>query len=422
MTPEVTEVNAVDAMSAAAQALPKYPGGFEGRGVVICGGGARYFTCAYVCVRMLREVGCVLPVELWHIGSAEMDEEMRGLITPLGVTCVDAAEVRRSHPARTLGGYELKPYAILHSRFREVLLLDADNFPLVDPSFLFDTPQYREHGAIFWPDYGRLGPQRDIWRLAGVAYRDEPEFESGQIAADKERCWTPLNLAMWMNEHSDFWYRHVWGDKDTFHLAWRRLGLDYAMPGRPIENLADLVMCQHDFEGRRVFQHRNQAKWTLYGDNPRVPGFLQEDTALTFLEDLRRRWAGRPRPYCPRNADEGHRAVATDLCGRAWRYRRVGHDERPMTFIADGQVGEGAAGCEQWWALRRDAGGGEDRLLLLGREGVTCVLSADGPGRWAGAWLVHERMPVELVGADPVEPARTSADASASAAPLPSTA
>lgn len=199
--------------------------------------------------------------------------------------------VYRKSWSRSLNGWELKPYAVQRSRFREVILLDADNFPLVDPSFLFDTPQYREHGAIFWPDRGRMEASRDIWRLTGVGYRDEPEFETGQVVLDKRRCWRPLALTMWMNEHSDFWYRRMYGDKETFHLAWRKLGVECAMPEKGVVELPG-VMCQHDFAGRRIFQHRGEAKWTLDGPNPRVPGFLSEDLALEFLDELRHRWSG----------------------------------------------------------------------------------------------------------------------------------
>ncbi len=118
----------------------------------------------------------------------------------LGVKCVDAFEVRKEHPARRLHGWELKCYAILHSRFREVLLLDADNVPVVNPRFLFDTPEYKETGAIFWPDIGSLGPEKDIWKITGVPYVAAPDFESGQIVVDKKRCWKALQLAMHYND------------------------------------------------------------------------------------------------------------------------------------------------------------------------------------------------------------------------------
>jgi ADP-heptose:LPS heptosyltransferase len=287
----LTEANARQEFEAAAEAIGEYPGGFEGRGIVIPAGGEKYFASAWVNLNMLRHVGCALPVELWHLGPGEMTEQMRRLVEPLGAACVDALEVRRRRPCRILNGWELKPYALLHSRFREAVLLDADNFPLVDPSFLFDEGEYVRCGAVFWPDRGRMGPEHNAWRLTGAPYRDEPEFETGQAVVDKRRCWRPLNLAMWMNAHSDFWYRHVYGDKETFHLAWRKLDAQYAMPARGLVELPAGVMCQHDFEGRRVFQHRSRAKWTVSRANPRVPGFIDEDLALSFLDRLRERWS-----------------------------------------------------------------------------------------------------------------------------------
>jgi len=45
-----------------------------------------------------------------------------------------------------------KPYALLFTRFREVLLLDSDNLPLRDPTYLFDDEAYRKAGVLCWPD------------------------------------------------------------------------------------------------------------------------------------------------------------------------------------------------------------------------------------------------------------------------------
>ena len=49
------------------------------------------------------------------------------------------------------------------------------------------------------------------------------------------------------------------------------------------------TMCQHDFKGRRIFQHRNMAKWRLHG-NPRIAGFSQEEACLRFIEQLTPHW------------------------------------------------------------------------------------------------------------------------------------
>ena len=287
----LTERTARTAADAYIASIPPYPGRFHGRGVVLVAGGAQYFPCAWVCIRMLRRAGCDLPIQLWHLGRHEVSPRMEDLVRSHGVTCVDAWEVRKIIPARILNGWEAKPYAILHSPFREVLLVDADNVAVADPTALFEAPPYRETGAVFWPDYLRLGPDRALWSLCGVPYRDEPEFESGQILVDKALCWRALCLAMWYNEHSDFFYRHLHGDKDTYHMAFRRLDQPYAMPSTPIRPL-DATMCQHDFQGRRTFQHRNMDKWLYDGSNRRVEGFLFEDECRAYLAELRERWDG----------------------------------------------------------------------------------------------------------------------------------
>ena len=204
--------------------IPEYPEDvYNGRGIVMCGGGEKYFPCAWVAINMLRKWGCDLPVELWHLGPFEMDDKMRDILTPLGVTTVDAHEVEIGHPVRNLGGWELNPFSMIHSSFEEIIFIDADNVAIVDPSFLFETPQYQETGACFWPDFGRLGRGRDIWKICGIEYRDEPEFESGQVVLDKRRCWKEIQLTMHLNDHSDFYYKHVHGDKETYHMAWHML-------------------------------------------------------------------------------------------------------------------------------------------------------------------------------------------------------
>ena len=221
LTPQNAEAKAVKFLAE----IPSPPDGLSGRGIVICGGGQRYFTCAWICIQMLREFGCTLPIELWYLGPMEMDARMKSLVAPYGVVCHDGRSHRRDSqrkpkPRTPLGGFELKPYAILHSRFREVLFLDADNVPVRNPEYLFELPEYVEHGAIFWPDYGRLSRSREIWNVCGVSYRDEPEFESGQIVIDKLRCWEALQLTLWYNGHSDFFYKYIHGDKDRH---WFRL-------------------------------------------------------------------------------------------------------------------------------------------------------------------------------------------------------
>jgi hypothetical protein len=381
------------AREAVARLQPYPEGRFAGRGVVICGGGVKYFTCAYVCVNMLRHAGCELPVEIWHLGPFELNEEMRALVAPLGVTCVDAHQVCKEHPARRLNGWELKPYAILHSRFEEVLFLDADNVPLVNPELFFDRPEYRQDGAIFWPDFRPIPRQNPIWAVMEVEYRFEPSFESGQIVVDKRRCWAELQLTMHYNEYSDFYYRLIWGDKDTFHFAWRRLARPYAMVPYHVENLAKCVFNQHDFEGTVVFQHRNHAKWSRdLPANLRIAGFREEERCLEFLRELAGRWNGDPArvpPDSPR-AQRLHEEVAAS---GGFVYHRIGHDRRILRLRSD--QGVDGAGREKTWFVRTREDG-ELELCLVGTHFLICGLERREDGVFTGHWQVFGRMPIEL--------------------------
>src|SRR5262249_16652562 len=143
--------------------------------------GLKYVTCAWVCLRMLRRLGCKLPIELWHRGGTDWNDTLSRLVDPYDIDVVDASVVLRSHPADIDHPFAIKPYAMIHSKFREVLWLDADQVPVQNPEFLFDTPEYRAHGAVFWPDYGRFAADHPMWRLTGIEYRDEPEVQGGEL-------------------------------------------------------------------------------------------------------------------------------------------------------------------------------------------------------------------------------------------------
>ena len=52
-------------------------------------------------------------------------------------------------------------------------------------------------------------------------------------------------------------------------------------------------MCQHDFDGKRIFQHRNEDKWDLFFGNRRVKDFWHEKECFHHLARLRHLWSGR---------------------------------------------------------------------------------------------------------------------------------
>lgn len=369
----LTPDNAASAADLYLTSIAPYRSTFDGKGIVICAGGPKYNTCAWVLIRMLRKLGCHLPIEVWCY-SYEGDAAWRGLVGPFGVAVREIARAPSTTSSR-LAGWQLKPLAILESGFREVLLLDADNVPVQDPTFLFACPEYKSTGAVFWPDRGRTAKGTDQWRVFGIPYRDEPEQESGQVLVDKSACWQALNLCAWYNKRAGFFYRYTGGDKDTFRVAWRRTGTRFAMPGKGVEVLP-AVLLQHDFNGNVLFQHRFRDKWSLF-KNRRVPGFRFEDECLEFIDDLRVRWS--PVSHSARPERPADAALVDSLAGVAYRCIRPGHSRWRLTLGQLGAIAQGSAhDMAVWWVAN-------ERLIFGTAEGVPRYeMESDGTGGWVG--------------------------------------
>jgi hypothetical protein len=395
--------------AAAAEPFPFPEERFAGRGIVICAGGARLFTCAWVAISLLRQhLACTLPIEVWHLGPEEMGPPMRGLLEELGVQPVDALEVAKRHQVERLGGWELKPYGVLHSRFREVLLLDADNVPVRDPSFLFDRPEFRDTGSLFWPDIVRISQDNEIWATSGLGYRDMPSVESGQMVLDKSRCWRALSLAHWINQHSDAFYQCLHGDKDTFLIAWLMLAQPYHLI-RHRPKLLEATLCQRDPDGAVLFQHRNSAKWILDGNNPQIAGFRLERECRAFLDKLATLWDGRV--FNPPPRSDAARRLESDLSRSGkFRFVRVSSDERLIELVPDHRV-RPAGRHEHYWHVADGPEGFELRIEGNGLCG--CALRRSEDGTWRGRFLQSPGMPAELVPAavlGPVEQRRDCPD------------
>jgi hypothetical protein len=372
------EGEAVAAVRSAVQAEHPYPAErFEGRGIVVCAGGARLFTCAWVGLWLLRRaLGCRLPIEVWHLGRGELGPTEAGLLSELEVTTVDALVLRSRYPARTLGGWELKPYALANCRFREVMLLDADNIAIRDPAFLFDAQPYVEAGALFWPDQFWFARDNGIWELCGLEPTSVPTWESGQLVLDKARCWAPLQVVQRLNDYSEVFYRYLYGDKDTFRLAWLLRQSPCAMVARR-PRATDWGLLQHDLDGEPLLQHRNQAKWTLRGENPITPDFRHGDACLSALAELGRRWSGRIEAEPERSRTD--RELEAKLAAvRLFRLERVGWDACVLELLPGNREGEGRTLAWQRWYVVDGA------LRLEGVPGVTARLTPDGDERWSG--------------------------------------
>lgn len=273
----------------------EYPGSYKGRGVVTaCGSKECYHVGSYVLIQLLRYLDCDLPVEVWKF-DWEKDEKWDGIFNNLENVVVRYYNKNISDIDRK--GWSLKPFAILESSFKEVLFLDSDIAPAKNPEYLFEYEPYKEKGSIFWSDtcvtHTKARPTKNnksksaFWQLAETDEVDEREFESGQVLINKEKCWREINLTCHYNTHADWYYRLFLGDKETFHLAWRKLHKDFVFfqNSTHVDVPGGKYFYQYDHNEELVFQHRSGNKFHLK-DNLLDPKFEHQEEILKIIEEL----------------------------------------------------------------------------------------------------------------------------------------
>ncbi|KAK1943190.1 hypothetical protein P3T76_005827 [Phytophthora citrophthora] len=235
----------------------------------------------YATIRVLREVlHCHLPIEIWF-----RPDEMRKVTASIDPLHQLASNDSMGITFREIDNpsavdFATKVFAIYHSAFDRVLFLDSDNVPVRDISFLFQTQEFVDTGAIFWPDFWHphhtlfyLGKDSLLWELLAMSFVDMFEQESGQLLIDRHRHAAALELLWFFTFHRPnpfMQLKLVWGDKDLFRLAWLKLAAPFHMIQRPPavagryinRSFCGMTMVQHDAQGEVLFLHRNSHKLT----------------------------------------------------------------------------------------------------------------------------------------------------------------
>lgn len=232
-------------------------------GIVIVGGG-KYFASCYCNIRLIRQHGCKLPIELWYLGrNNEMPAAWQAIVEPYSVKCIDADAVRESVPMRIMNGWELKFYAIQQSGFRRVLFLDADCLPMRDPTFTLHDPRFLGTGAVFQRDCSAFEfIKPSVLEMFGLPAKQVWDLETGVCLIDKERWKKALHMTVWLNGYSDLVYKVVYGDKTTPALASMLTGQPYAIPSYAPGG-GGWGLLQKWFDGSDMWAHLIHSKPTL---------------------------------------------------------------------------------------------------------------------------------------------------------------
>ena len=215
--------------------LPEYPHLFNGKGIVMVGGG-KFLRIALHSIRMLRRSGTTLQVELWLSDWSEYSEAFCAEISTQNVRCRVISDYVGEG---VIDRYQLKSFAILLSDFEEVLFLDADDFPINSVDDIFSNT-----GVTIWPDYWASTASPLLFEIVDVPQTFFRTCETGQLLWNKRTHFRSLALACYYNFYGPNYFYPLLslgaageGDKETFLLACQVTNQSYVFVDKPLQTL-----------------------------------------------------------------------------------------------------------------------------------------------------------------------------------------
>lgn len=252
-----------------------YPGKefYSGDGIVFVGGSS-YSLMTYSVIKTIRKSGTTLPIEVLIPSEEEAstDAEFCKLIESYNSKCVYLSRIFSEDLLATtkFQGFQYKSLALFASSFENVLLLDADDYPLKNLDTIFEHTLFERNGLILWPDFWRRTTNPFFYQSADstvdmtkkirngldivsnlassnknqkpedTPFHDfagtipDPSSETGQMMISKKLHWKTLLLSLYYNIYGPTIYYHLLsqyssgqGDKETFIAAVHLLKLPY---------------------------------------------------------------------------------------------------------------------------------------------------------------------------------------------------
>lgn len=246
-----------------------------GRGIVYVGGG-KYWPMIVLGIRKARKYTDI-PIQVWLHGQYESfnAEDLDGLGE---VTIHDVLSVQ-PRPRRS-GGWENKTTALLHCGFERALFLDGDAYLCSSPHAIFEL--LLEERFVCWNDLP-WNAQTVHWEWTGVVNENRVgPIQGGQLGINVERFWPELVISHWINQHSDYFYAHQYGDQDSWRIALAATKGRYRTLG-PAEWHHPAFVCRF---GETTIVHRCQGKFWDDGRGQFNPGLPDELDTRRKHEEL----------------------------------------------------------------------------------------------------------------------------------------
>ncbi|KAL3480679.1 mannosyltransferase putative-domain-containing protein [Aspergillus californicus] len=202
------------------------------RGIVSTAGGS-YLPVLVISLRMLRRTGSKLPVEVFLAHDDEYEPYICDVVLPsLNARCVVLSHILDGAPKVVeIEKYQFKLFAMLFSSFEEILFLDADSFPIIQPESLFTNQPFRSRNMVTWPDFWASTVSSFYYEIASQpapkpGIRPRQSTESGEILISKKTHAKTLLISTYYNLWGPNYYYALLsqgaageGDKETFVAA-----------------------------------------------------------------------------------------------------------------------------------------------------------------------------------------------------------
>ncbi|ORX72521.1 hypothetical protein BCR32DRAFT_211117 [Anaeromyces robustus] len=230
----------------------------KGRGIVMCTGN-EHFKYASSAIDIIRHVlNSDLPIEIFYNGDSDLSFQNRIMLLDYKDVYLTDISTYFDNSIVNISGWAIKPFAILASRFEEVILMDADVVYLRDPIELFEDIGYQKTGTLFfrdrtlepgphdgsqWLKSWMKNPLPETKKLRYWNELTQHEMDSSTVVIHKTKNILGLLAVCKLNEkkiRQEVIYKKVYGDKETFWMGFDMARQPYHMNTKPCTFIGEL--------------------------------------------------------------------------------------------------------------------------------------------------------------------------------------
>ncbi|GME87772.1 unnamed protein product [Ambrosiozyma monospora] len=237
----------------------------QSQGVVFVSG-KEYYWLTIVSIKYIRDkLHDDIPIEIFMPHKDKHDQFCNKMRLVFGnIFCSYFDQYLPRHTIAEMSGYQFKSLALLLTRFTNVLYLDSDNIPLIEPSKLFESEKYKTHGMIVWPDFWKRSTNPLYYSFTNLQFEvigTTPSVESGQMLINKKTHLKTLLLSYYYNLYGPAYFYPLFsqgfpgeGDKESFYLASRATKEGSFLPSGIKTHICGVLDSKNAFSGNAILQ------------------------------------------------------------------------------------------------------------------------------------------------------------------------